>query len=206
MVPAIAGRSYAASHSGVRGDELLRPAQVLRRVHRQPESLVAERAQPPLGGELGERRRLVVAPLGEPRERLLVEDVDAAVDPVRQPRRFAEADDDVVLVELDDPERRRQRRDRDRRRGAASPVVREQRAQVDVDELVAVQRVDRAALAPRARREAQPSPAPERLRLRDGDDLGAEAGELLARTAPSCPAAQLTITRVTPARASCRTW
>ena len=78
--------------------------------------------------------------------------------------------------------------------------------EVEVDELVAVQRVDVALVAPRRRGEAQPAAAAERLRLLDGHDLGAEARELLARTAAPWPAAQLTITRSTPARTSSATW
>ena len=41
--------------------------------------------------ELGEGRLLVVAALRESLERLVVEDVDAGVDPVRQARRLDEA-------------------------------------------------------------------------------------------------------------------
>ena len=47
----------------------------------------------------------------------------------------------------------------------------EQRRELDVDELVPVQRVDVAGLAARSRSEAEPSPAPERLRLLDRDEL-----------------------------------
>src|SRR5205823_14872572 len=50
---------------GVGLDVLLRNAQLLGRVHRQPQTLVAVGAQAPRGRELGEGRRLVVAPLGE---------------------------------------------------------------------------------------------------------------------------------------------
>ena len=68
-----------------------RAAQVLRRVHGEPDAVVAVAAQLPLGGELGEGALLVVAALGQPRERLLAEHVDAGVDPVVEQRRLAEA-------------------------------------------------------------------------------------------------------------------
>jgi hypothetical protein len=54
----------------------LRPLQVFRGVHRDPEALVAEGVELSLVGELGERRLLVVAALGQPLERFVVEDVD----------------------------------------------------------------------------------------------------------------------------------
>ena len=54
----------------------------------------------------------------------------------------------------------------------------EQRLEVDLDELVAVQREHVAALLPRSRGELDPAAAAEPLRLLGGDDLGAEAGEL----------------------------
>ena len=59
----------------------------------------------------------------------------------------------------------------------AVPV--EQRREVDVDELVAVQRVDVAVARPRARGELDPAAAAETLRLLRRDDLGAEPRELL---------------------------
>ena len=46
----------------------------------------------------------MIAPLGEPRERVLPEDVDAATDPAIDRPALREAGD-VVVLELDDPER-----------------------------------------------------------------------------------------------------
>src|SRR5437588_8482118 len=97
---------------------LFRDAQVLRRVDRQPEPLVPVRTQRSFGGELRERARLVIAPLGEPGERLLAEDVDTAADPLVEARCLAEPGDEVA-VEVDDSERRAERDDGDRCRGAA---------------------------------------------------------------------------------------
>src|SRR3954468_2846988 len=88
------------------GHELLGEAELLRRVHGQPRALVPVPREAPLGGELRERGALVVAALGEAGERLLVENVDPDVDPVRQRRRLLEAGDVVACVEVDDPERR----------------------------------------------------------------------------------------------------
>jgi hypothetical protein len=61
----------------MRLDELRGAPQVLRRVHGEPDALVAVRVQPPLACELRERRLLVVALLRQQRERVLAEDVDA---------------------------------------------------------------------------------------------------------------------------------
>ena len=135
-----------------------------------------QRAQASLGGELREGGRLVVAALREALERLLAEDVDAAADPLVEPRRLAKAGDQVV-VEVDHAERRAQRDDRDRRGRGALAVEAQQGREVDVDQLVAVQREQVALLAPRRRREADAPAPPERLRLGDRDDLGAEAAE-----------------------------
>ena len=55
----------------------------------------------PSDGELGEGRRLVVALLREALERLLGQDVDPAVDPVRDARDLVEAGDDVVVGQVD---------------------------------------------------------------------------------------------------------
>src|SRR3954447_18069600 len=52
------------------GHELLGAAQVLRRVDRQPDALVAVTAELPLGRELGKGALLVIALLGQPFERL----------------------------------------------------------------------------------------------------------------------------------------
>src|SRR6266536_2121973 len=114
---------------------LLGTAQVFGSVDRQPEALVAEGAELPFRGELGERCRLVVAALREARERLLAEDVDAAADPALDRPALREARDPAV-VELDDPERRLRARHGDRRRGAVGTVGLEQARKVDVDQLV----------------------------------------------------------------------
>ena len=53
----------------------------------------------------------------------------------------------------------------------------EQRCEVDVEELVAVQREHGAVLLPFRRGELQPASATERFLLADGLDLGAETGE-----------------------------
>ena len=86
--------------------------------------------------------------------------------------------DDVVVVDLDDAERRLRLRDGDRRGAAARPVRGEQRVEVDVDELVAVQREDVAAPDAAARGELDAAAATEPLGLLGGDDLGAEPAEL----------------------------
>src|SRR3954465_2096844 len=149
---------------------LLRDTEVLGRVDRQPDPLVAQGVQPALRCQLGERRRLVVALLGQPLERLVTEDVDAATHPLVEPRRFPKAGP-AVVVEVDHAEGRAQRHDGDRRRRLALVVQRQQLREVDVDELVAVQREQLAGLPTGLRGEADPSPAPERLRLGDPDHL-----------------------------------
>ncbi len=100
--------------------------------------------QPARGRELRKGRALVIAPLGQPLQSLLAEHVEAAAHPVGQERRLAEAGNDVA-VEVDDPERGAQRADGDRGRDTARPVQGGERPQVDVEELVPVQRVERAA-------------------------------------------------------------
>jgi hypothetical protein len=105
---------------------------------------VSKRVQAALGGERGERRLLVVAALRQAFERVVVEDVDPAADPVGQPRRLAEPAHDVLVGQVDHAEGAPHRHDGDRRRGPALAMAREQRRKVDVDELVAVQRVHRA--------------------------------------------------------------
>ena len=89
-----------------------------------------------------------------------------------------EALDDVVLAEVDDAERRLRPRDRDGRRGARLAMPLEQRLEVDLDELVAVQREDVAALVPLARGELDPAAAAEPLGLLRRHDLRPEAREL----------------------------
>ena len=92
-------------------------------------------------------------------------------------RRLAEAGDRAVLLDLDDAERGADLRDDDRPRGATRLVLGEQRAEVDVEELVAVEREHRALLLPPCGREPQAAPAPERLVLPHRLDLCAEPGE-----------------------------
>ncbi len=58
-------------------------------------------------------------------------------------------------------------------------VPREQIREVDVEELVAVQRVDRAGFAPLLRGETKASASSERLRLSDQHELDAHLPELL---------------------------
>src|SRR5207249_4332025 len=98
------------------GHELLGAAQVLRRVDGEPDALVPERRELALGREVRERAQLVVAPLREALERLLVEHVDARVDPVVELRRLAEAGDHVAVAEVDDAEGRPDLGDDDGRR------------------------------------------------------------------------------------------
>src|SRR4249919_2239184 len=92
-VRSLTRRSYPSALGSVkrprvRAQVLLRQTQLLRRVDGQPDPLVAEGAQAPERGELGERGRLVIAPLRQGRERLLAERVDAAADPILEEPRF----------------------------------------------------------------------------------------------------------------------
>src|SRR5204863_9462473 len=80
--------------------------------------------------------------------------------------------------EVDDAERGLRTGHRHGRRAARRTVSREQRAEVDVDELVAVHRVGVAALAPLPRGELDPAAAAEPLGLLGDADLCAEAGQL----------------------------
>ena len=162
----------------MRLDVLGRRSQLLRRVDREPEARVAEGAQAALGRELGEGRRLVVAPLGEPLDRFFGEDVVAAVDPVRHAAAFAEPAHEVVVVDVDEAELRLGLGDGDRRERASRPVSGEQAGEVDVDELVAVQGIDVALLVPERGSELDPAAAAEPLGLLGGDDLRAEARQL----------------------------
>src|SRR5205085_2188053 len=98
-------------------------------------------------------------------------------DPLGQERRLVEAADERT-VEFDDAERRAHMRDGDRRRGAAREVGIEERPEPDVEQLVAVQRVDVPLLAPRLRGEAEAAAAPQRLWLLDRNDLARKAAEL----------------------------
>src|SRR6187551_292698 len=105
------------------GHDFLGLPEILGRVHGQPEPRVAERLHASLAGELRKGRVLVIAALRQAVERLLPEDVDAAADPVRELRRLPKAGDDIVVPEVDDPERRLQRRYCDSRRGTGLAVA-----------------------------------------------------------------------------------
>ena len=183
----------------VGGDVLVGAAELLRRVDRQPQARVAIRAERSLRGELGERGRLVVALLREPLERLVGEDVDPAVDPVRDLRDLAEARHDVVVGQVDLAELRRRLRDRDRRGGARSRGG---------------ARGDRRSRRRRARRRSSRARrrSPAASMPRSGSRLRARAAPARPRRRPrprgpprresnSCswPPKQLTITRSTPA-------
>src|SRR6185436_8226192 len=158
----------------MRADVLLGAPQVFGRVDRQPEPFVAEGAELPFRGELGERGRLVVAALRETRQRLLAEHVDAAADPAVDCPALRKTGDPVAL-ELDDPERRLRVRDGDRCRGAVGAMALEQSREVDIEKLVAVQREDVAALPPLVRGEADAAAAAEPLGLLGDRDLHSEA-------------------------------
>src|SRR5712691_6384085 len=158
--------------------ELLCLPKLLRSVHGDPEARVAVSEELALRRQPREGRFLVIAALRQPFDAFVIEHVDAGAHPLGQERRFAETGDRVVVVQLDDGEGRAHLRDDERRRGATPAMVFEQLAQIDAEQLVAVQRIDRTALLPMLCGEAKPSPTPERLVLADGDDLGAEAAEL----------------------------
>src|SRR5262249_61272503 len=130
-----------------------------------PETLVPVGVQPAFLDELGEGGRLVVAAVGEAVDRFLREDVDAAVHPVRDPATLAEADDNIVVSEVDDAERRLRPGDRNGRSAPRLPVPREQRAKVDDDELVAVHGLQAAGLRSLPRGDLEPAAAAEQLGL-----------------------------------------
>ena len=81
--------------------------------------------------------------------------------------------------EVDDTQVAAERRNRDRRRRARVDVPREQVREVDVEELVAVQRIDRTGFEPLLRGETKASAPSERLRLADQHELDAHLPELL---------------------------
>ena len=89
-------------------------------------------------------------------------------------------------------------RDDDRPGGAARLVFGEERAKVDVEQLVAVEREHGPCLLPPGGREPEPAAAAERLVLPHRVDLGAEPGQGVCRNDSSSPARHATITRVTP--------
>ena len=135
------------------------------------------------------------------------EDVDAAVHPVRDPAALAEAGDDVVVVELDDAERRGRPRDGDGRGRAGLAVPREQRVEVDVDAARRrSSRRRRPLLGALPGGELDPAAAAEPLGLLGADDLDAEPAELLARTRRPGRRRSETITRSTPAAARRPIW
>src|SRR5919201_1751652 len=156
---------------------LLRAAQVFRRIDGEPKALVPEGPEPSVGRQLGKRRRLVVTPLRQAFERLLPEDIHTAAHPRRHPAALAEAAHDVLLIELDDPERRRRPRHHDRRGRAGLAVTSQHLAQIAVEQLVPVQRVDVALLAALLRGKADASASPERLRLLGDRELRTAARE-----------------------------
>src|SRR3954468_2458255 len=167
----------------VLGEVLLGAPQVLRRVDGQPQPLVTESGQAALGGELWEGRRLVVAALGEARERLVSERIDAAADPALDRPAFREAGD-ALLLELDHAERRLRLRDRDRRRCPVGAMLLEQRGEIDVEQLVSVQPENVAVLPALLRGETDATSPTEPFRLLGDLDLWTEAcerfGELVA--------------------------
>ncbi len=120
----------------------------------------------------------MVATVGEALDRLGGQDVDTAVDPIRNSAAFAETRDDIPVAELDDAERRGGPSNGDGRRGRRLTVQGEKRREVDVDELVAVQRVDVPVLGALPRRELDPASTAEAFRLLGADDLRTEAGQL----------------------------
>src|SRR5439155_10561872 len=148
----------------MRAEVLLRAAEILRCVHGEPQPFVPEGPELALGRKLRERGRLVVAPLREASERLFAEYVDAAADPGLDRSALGEAGDPIV-VELDDAERRRRLRDRDRRGCAARAVSSKQGREVEIEQLVAVEREHVVGLLPLRRGEADASTPPEPLGL-----------------------------------------
>ena len=85
--------------------------------------------------------------------------------------------DPILVVELDDTERRVDLRDHDGGGGVARAMALEERAIVEVEQLVAVHRENRAVLAPVACCEVQPAAAAERLRFSHRRDLDAAPAE-----------------------------
>jgi hypothetical protein len=109
-----------------------------------------------------------------------------------------EARDDVVVGEIDLAELGRRLSDGDGRLGAVLAVSLEQRAEVDVDELVAViaKTSPPSVRKPAAKRIAPPRPS------RSGSPAQASSTPSPVRStskSASWPAKQLTITRLTPA-------
>jgi hypothetical protein len=88
-----------------------------------------------------------------------------------------EARHDVVVGQVDLPELGRRLCDGDGRRGAGRAVALQQRAEVDVDELVAVHRDHVALVAAEAGRVTDAAPTPEPLGLASADELHADLAE-----------------------------
>jgi hypothetical protein len=97
---------------------------------------------------------------------------------VRKAARLLEADDAIVIAEVDDPEGRPRPGDDDRRCPSSFEVPLKERDEIGVDELVAVQGVEISRLLPRRGGKANATPPPERLPLRHGHDLGPQTGKL----------------------------
>ena len=174
--------AHAASHSGFAAtcSSARRSSFGVFTVSHRPSCRYAP--QPTLGGELREGSRLVVATVGEAPDRLGREHVDAAVHPVRIVAGLREPRDDVVVSDLDDGEPRSRTRDRNRCRRSTLTVPAEQRGEIDVDQLVAVQRVDVACLRALSGRELDPAAATEALGLLGTDDLRAQSRRVRRRT------------------------
>src|SRR5206468_11319826 len=129
-------------------------------------------------------RRLVVAAFGKTLDRLRREHVVAAVHPERDLAAFAKAAHDIRFVDVDEPELRPGARDSDRCERAAPAMCSEQRREVDVDELVAVEREQVSVLVAAPRSELDPASAPEPLRLLRRHDLRPEALKLRLEQVP----------------------
>src|SRR5262249_33827029 len=161
----------------VRRHVLLGAAQVLRGIDGDPETVVPQGRKPPVGGELRERTRLVVAALRKTRHCVGAEHVAAAAHPPGDAGGLLEADDEVAVAELDDAERGDRPGNGNRGRRTRVSVPGEEHPQIEVEQLVAVQGEHVAVLTPSASRETQAAPPAEWLRLLNRDDLRAEAVE-----------------------------
>ena len=112
-------------------------------------------------------------------------------------RSLAEAGDRAVLGDLDDAEGRTHLRDDERPGGAARLMLGEERAEVDVEQLVAVEGQHRSLLPASRRREPKAAAAAERL-VSPTASTSAPSPDRAARKVSSSPARHATITRVTP--------
>ena len=177
-------------------------AEILRRVHGEPDARVPEAAELALAGELGERALLVVAALGQPRERLLAERVDAGVDPVVEQRRLAEAGDPCR------PPRGRRRRTASapaRRRSSPRRPTRSCSARSARKSTSSSSSPFSASTVPSSRRRdaarRRPPPRPSGSGSPTAS-ISAPRPASAFTNASSCPARHATITRVTPAPTS----